>query len=97
MIASYWLVHKQKIDMGDLYTSGSGKYWYKNGWSLAAYASLVLTWVACYITAALINQMSYFAIGAVKIPFPGGVIWYFSVIYAIVFEWFFATKVFKEV
>jgi nucleobase:cation symporter-1, NCS1 family len=97
MIASYWLVHKEKIDMGDLYTSGSGKYWYKNGWSQAAYVSLVLTWVACYVTAALINQMSYFAIGSVKIPFPGGVIWYFSVLYAIVFEWFFSAKVFKEV
>ncbi len=97
MIASYWLVHKEKVDMGDLYTNGPGKYWYKNGWSQAAYVSLILTWVACYITAALLGQMSSVPLGAVKIPFPGGVIWYFSVIYAIVFEWFFATKVFKEV
>ncbi len=97
MIASYWLVHKEKLEMGDLYNNGPGKYWYKNGWSQAAYVSLVLTWVACYATAALINQMSFFQIGSVKIPFPGGVIWYFSVLYAIVFEWFFSAKVFKEV
>ena len=30
-----------------------------------------------------------------KIPFPGGVIWYFSVVYAFILEIIF-TKVFKE-
>jgi hypothetical protein len=41
--------------------------------------------------------MAYVPLGSIKVPFPGGVIWYFSVVYAIVFEWLFATKVFKEV
>jgi NCS1 family nucleobase:cation symporter-1 len=91
MIANYWLVHKQKLDMGALYTKGSGAYWYRDGWSLSAYAALVLTWVVCYVIAALINQMSYIPVGSVKIPFPGGVIWYFAVVVAILLEWLFAT------
>jgi nucleobase:cation symporter-1, NCS1 family len=95
MIANYWLVHKQKINMGDLYTKGSGAYWYKKGWSISAYVSLVLTWVVCYVIAALINQMAYINIGTVKIPFPGGVIWYFSVVIALLFEWLFA-NILKE-
>ena len=95
MIANYWLVRKQKVDMGALYTKGSGIYWFKNGWSISAYVSLVLTWVICYVIAALIGQMAYINIGSVKIPFPGGVIWYFSVVVAILLEWFFAT-VLKE-
>jgi cytosine/uracil/thiamine/allantoin permease len=77
--------------VGDLFTKGSGKYWFSNGWSISAYVSLVLTWIICYVIAALINQMAYINIGALKIPFPGGVIWYFSVVVAILLEWFFAS------
>jgi len=92
MIANYWLVHKQKLSMGDLYTKGSGMYWFRNGWSIAAYASLVATWVVCYIIAAVIpGQLAYVPVGSLKIPFPGGIIWYFSVVAAILFEWLFAT------
>ncbi len=91
MIANYWLVHRQKLDMGALYTKGSGAYWFKAGWSISAYVSLVLTWVVCYVIAALINQMAYITVGSVKIPFPGGVIWYFSVVVAIILEWFFGS------
>ena len=90
MIANYWLVQKQKVDMASLYTKGSGAYWYRNGWSISAYVSLVLTWVVCYIIAALLGQMAYIPVGSLKIPFPGGVIWYFSVVVAILFEWLFA-------
>ena len=89
MIANYWLVNKQKLDMAGLYTKGGGKYWFSNGWSISAYAALVATWVACYVIAALLGQMAYIA----GIPFPGGVIWYFSVVLAILFEWFFATVI----
>jgi NCS1 family nucleobase:cation symporter-1 len=96
MIANYWLVQKKKIDMGALYTKGSGVYWYRNGWSIAAYASLILTWVICYVIAALIGQMAYATIGTVKIPFPGGVIWYFSVVVAIFLEWLFASILEKK-
>jgi NCS1 family nucleobase:cation symporter-1 len=96
MIANYWLVHKQKLDMASLYTKGSGAYWYRGGWSLAAYISLVLTWVLCYVTAIIFpSLMATVTIGSVKIPFPGGVIWYFSVVYAFLLEWLFAT-VLKE-
>ncbi len=95
MIANYWLVHKQKYDMGALYTKGSGAYWYRNGWSLASYISLVLTWVICYVIAALINQMAYIPVGSAKIPFPGGVIWYFAVVVSILLEWLFA-NILKE-
>jgi NCS1 family nucleobase:cation symporter-1 len=90
MIANYWLVRKQKLDMSALYTKGSGAYWFRNGWSVSAYVALVLTWVVCYIIAALLGQMAYVGVGAIKIPFPGGVIWYFSVVVAILLEWFFA-------
>jgi NCS1 family nucleobase:cation symporter-1 len=95
MIANYWLVRKQRLDMGALYTKGPSVYWFRNGWSISAYVALVLTWVVCYVIAALINQMSYINIGALKIPFPGGVIWYFSVVVAILLEWLFA-NVLKE-
>ncbi len=96
MIANYWIVHKQKIDMAGLYTKGSGPYWYSNGWSIAAFVSLVLTWVLCYVTAIVLpDLMATITIGSVKIPFPGGVIWYFSVVYAFVLEIIFA-GVFKE-
>ena len=96
MIANYWVVHKQKINMQDLYTKGSGTYWYSNGWSISAFVSLVLTWVLCYVTAIILPPlMAYITIGKVKIPFPGGVIWYFSVVYAFVLEIIFS-KVFRE-
>ncbi len=51
--------------------------------------------MVCYVIAALINQMAYANIGSLKIPFPGGVIWYFSVVYAILLEWLFGS-VLKE-
>jgi len=91
MIANYWLVHKQQLNIGALYTKGSGAYWFRNGWSISAYVSLVLTWVVCYIIAALIGQMAYIPVGSLKIPFPGGIIWYFSVVAAILLEWLFAS------
>jgi len=95
MIGNYWILRKQKYDLQKLFTSGPEGCWYKNGWSAAAFVALVITWAACYITAALINQMGYVNIGAAKIPFPGGIIWYFSVVYALVF-YVICAKIFKE-
>jgi nucleobase:cation symporter-1, NCS1 family len=89
MIADYWIVRKKKIDLQELYTKPA-----KGSWKLAGFLSLICTWVLCYLTAALINQMAYFTIGSLKIPFPGGVIWYFSVVYAILLQWLFGS-VFK--
>ncbi|MBE3064138.1 MAG: cytosine permease [Spirochaetes bacterium] len=95
MIANYWIVNKGKYDMQALSTKGAGSDWHRNGWSLSGYISLVLTWVVCYVIAALINQMAYINVGTLKIPFPGGVIWYFSVVVAILLTWLFGT-VLKE-
>jgi NCS1 family nucleobase:cation symporter-1 len=88
MIANFWIVRRKKVDLQELYTLP------KNGlWRLSGFLALIGTWVLCYVTAALIHQMAYFTIGAVKIPFPGGVIWYFSVIYAILLEWLFGSVI----
>ncbi len=95
MIANYWLVRNQKVDAQRLYTKGAGGAWYRNGWSLAGFVSLIGTWVVCYVIAAIINQMAYVNIGSLKIPFPGGVIWYFAVVVALLLEWLFA-GVFQE-
>jgi len=95
MIANYWIVRKQTADLGRLYTKGAGGPWYSNGWSLAGFVSLILTWVVCYVIAALINQMAYINIGSLKLPFPGGVIWYFAVVVALILEWLSA-GVFQE-
>jgi NCS1 family nucleobase:cation symporter-1 len=88
MIAKYWLVRKQKVDLQALYTKPA-----KGLWSASGFLALLGTWVLCYVTAALINQMAYLNIGSLKVPFPGGVIWYFSVVYAILLEWFFASVI----
>jgi len=91
MVANYWLVNKGKYGLQRLFTKGPGGAWYQNGWRLSGFISLVLTWVVCYLIAWGINQMSYVNIGAAKIPFPGGVIWYFAVVVALLFEWLFGT------
>jgi nucleobase:cation symporter-1, NCS1 family len=88
MIANFWIVRKRKMDVQALYTRPT-----KGRWRLAGFLALLGTWVLCYVTAALIGQMSYATIGSVKIPFPGGVIWYFSVVYAIVLEWLFGSLI----
>ena len=51
--------------------------------------------MVCYVIAALIHQMAYVNVGSLKIPFPGGVIWYFAVVVALLLEWLFA-GVFQE-
>jgi len=91
MVGSYWIVRKQNYDLQRLYTYGEGGPWYKSGWSLAAYVSLIGTILLSYIVAALTNQMSYVG----SFPFPGGIIWYFDVVVSLVLYLIFA-KVFKE-
>jgi len=90
-VGSYWIVRKQNYDLQRLYTYGEGGPWYKSGWSLAAYVSLIGTILLSYIVAALTNQMSYVG----SFPFPGGIIWYFDVVVSLVLYLIFA-KVFKE-
>ena len=88
MIAKHWIVRKQTVDLQALYTKPA-----KGLWSLSGFLALLGTWVLCCITATLINQMACINIRSLKVPFPGGVIWYFSVVYAILLEWLFATVI----
>ncbi len=90
MVANYWIVNKGKYELQRLYVKGAGGAWYQNGWKLSGFIALVLTWIVCYLIAWGIKQMAYINIGSLKIPFPGGVIWYFSVVVAILLEWLFA-------
>ncbi len=91
MIANYWIVRGQKYNLQKLYISGPEGCWYSGGWSKAAYISLILTWIVCYLIAAPTGQMSYVS----GIPFPGGVIWYPAVVLSLIFYVIFA-KVYKE-
>jgi nucleobase:cation symporter-1, NCS1 family len=88
MVANYWTIRKQSYDVQKLYTFGPEGCWYNNGWSKAAYVALILTWVACYLIAIPTKQMAYLG----KIPFPGGVIWYPSVVLSYVFYVVFARR-----
>ena len=45
----------------------------------------------CYVIVGLVNQMSYIGVSSAKIPFLGGIIWYFAVIVAILLQWLFLT------
>jgi NCS1 family nucleobase:cation symporter-1 len=91
MVGNYWIVRKKKYNLQRLYTYGEGGPWYKNGWSLAGFASLITTILLSYVVAALTNQMAY--VGG--FPFPGGIIWYFDVVVSLVLYLVFA-KIFKE-
>jgi len=42
MLADYYFVKKQKIDVDDLYTEKSGKYEYHGGWNLAAIIAIII-------------------------------------------------------
>jgi NCS1 family nucleobase:cation symporter-1 len=86
MIADFWIVKKGNYDLQKLYTYGEGGYWYSNGWNKAAYYSLLLTWVLCYIIALPTGQIAYVG----KIPYPGGVIWYPAVLIAFLLYTYFS-------
>ncbi len=91
MIANYWVTRKRTYDLQKLYTFGPSGCWYRGGWSISAYASLILTWILCYIIAVPTEQLVWFA----GIPWPGGVIWYFAVIISFILKAAF-DKYFKE-
>lgn len=92
MVADFWVVKRKSYSLQKLYTYGPEGCWYTNGWSRAAFSSLVLTWVLCYIIAYPTGQISY--VGGV--PFPGGVIWYPAVALSFIFHVVF-TKMFGEI
>jgi NCS1 family nucleobase:cation symporter-1 len=91
MIGSYWIYRKQNLDVQKLYTSGPQGYWFSGGWSKAAYLSLILTWVVCYLIAFPTGQLAYIG----PIPFPGGVTWYPAIVFSFLFQVIFA-RMFKE-
>jgi NCS1 family nucleobase:cation symporter-1 len=91
MIANFWVTRKGRYDLQRLYTYGPEGPWYANGWSKAAFASLVLTWVLCYIIAYPTGQIAYLA----GVPFPGGVITYPAVVISFILYAFLA-KAFGE-
>ena len=91
MIANYWIVRKRKYDLQKLYTYGEGGCWYRNGWSLAGFASLITTIALSYVVAALTGQMAYVS----GVPFPGGVIWYFALVVSFV-TYIVFVKIFNE-
>jgi NCS1 family nucleobase:cation symporter-1 len=91
MIANYYIIRRRNYNLQKLYTRGPGGCWYSNGWSKAGFASLIITWILCYIIAWPTGQMQYVS----GVPFPGGVIWYPSIVISIILYWIFA-KVFKE-
>ena len=92
MVGSYWVIRKQKYDVQKLYTAGPAGCWYSKGWSKAAITSFILTWLFCYLIAWSTGQITVFA----GFPFPGGVIWYPSVLLSFILYVTFARWVFKE-
>jgi len=97
MIARYWIVDKQKVDLQGLYTKPA-----KGLWSLSGFLALLATWVVCYIVAFVVaalrpewkdSFLAFINVGKARIPFPGGVIWYVSVLVSIAFEWLFASVI----
>lgn len=91
MIGSYWVTRKRKYDVQKLYTFGPAGCWYAKGWSKAAFTSLILTWLLCYLIAWPTGQITVF----LGFPFPGGVIWYAAVLLSFILYLIFA-RVFKE-
>ncbi len=88
MIADYWIVKRQHYDVQRLYTYGSDGPWYAKGWSKAAYASLILTWIIGYLIAWATHQIAYVA----SVPVPGGIIWIPAVIIALLLYMIFDKK-----
>lgn len=105
MIASFWVTRKQKVDVQRLYTYGPQGYWASGGWGKAAFLSMILTWVVCYIIsigsnmavglAPLSTASGSFIAYIGPIPFPGSVTWYPATVLSFLFM-VFLQKAFKE-
>lgn len=93
MIGHYWIVARTNVNLQKLYTYGEKGYWFKGGFSPAAYASWVVTIILSYVVAYAEPDVLLATVGGV--PFPGGPIWYFAVLFSLVSYLIFA-KVFGE-
>lgn len=82
MIGNYWFTRKRTYDLQKLYTFGPNGCWYKGGWSMSSYVTVLITWVLCYGIAWATNQLAWFG----GIPWPGGVIWYFAIVISFIFK-----------
>jgi cytosine/uracil/thiamine/allantoin permease len=105
MIASYWVTRKKNLDLQRLYTYGPQGYWLSGGWGKAAFLSMILTWIVCYI----ISIGSNIAVGLEPlsaatgsfiayigpIPFPGSITWYAATVVSFLFM-VWLQKAFKE-
>ena len=45
LIADYWVVKKQRVDVMELFKGKDGRYWYSGGWNWAA----VISWICAFI------------------------------------------------
>jgi len=87
LIASYWILRKQNLDVKRLYTRGQGGYWWHGGVRYSGILAFFLAIVLCYLTAYALPNTAGIAIqqwnlvGSTNIPIPGQLAWYTGVIY----------------
>jgi NCS1 family nucleobase:cation symporter-1 len=94
LIASYWILRKQNLDMKRLYTRGQGGYWWHGGVRWSGILAFLLAIVLCYVTAYALPNTAGIAmqnwavgIGSLTLPIPGQLAWYTGVIYGAVLMW----------
>jgi len=97
MIYHFFVVSKKKYDVQKLYTYGQGGYWYHSGFNISG----LLTWIFTFVVglglayawpSVLLTNLDF---GYFKLPWPGGPIWYFAVVFSFLMYWVL-TKVLKE-
>ncbi len=73
LIADYWIVKKQRVDVMDLFKGSEGRYWYSGGWNWAA----VISWVAAFI----IPLLMYFGASGAFFTFVNSInyVWSFGI------------------
>jgi NCS1 family nucleobase:cation symporter-1 len=85
LIASYWVMRKQNLDIKRLYTKGPGGYWYHGGVRysgiLALFLAIILNYALAYalpnVVGIGITTTNFFGI---KFDTPGQLAWYTGVI-----------------
>jgi NCS1 family nucleobase:cation symporter-1 len=85
LIASYWVMRKQNLDIKRLYTKGPGGYWYHGGVRysgiIALFLAIILNYALAYalpnVVGIGITTTNFFGI---KFDTPGQLAWYTGVI-----------------
>ncbi len=92
MLADYFILRRGRgYDLQLLYTKGPEGYWYRNGFSISAILSFVITIAIIYAFSAAIHQIYWTG----PIPWPTCLSWYLAVIIALLLKWGLA-KMFHE-